>query len=149
VKNNSGFLFGTNYYRGTRKPEQKNIQFKIKLNGETLQFPSKPVNIPDSSTFIWPFNFMMNNIVLKYATAQPLCKIDQKDRSDWFFIQNFGIQPELCFDASSIKSIESNSGKIDKINNQYIITGLIPGITNFVKIINTEGKEQRSHRSVI
>jgi len=143
VKNNSGFLFGTNYYRGTRKPEQKNMQFKIKLNGETLQFPSKPVNIPDSSTFIWPFNFMMNNIVLKYATAQPLCKIDQKDRSDWFFIQNFGIQPELCFDASSIKSIESNSGKIDKINSQYIITGLIPGITNFVKIVNTEGKEQR------
>jgi hypothetical protein len=143
VKNNSGFLFGTNYYRGTRKPEQKNMQFNIKLNGETLQFPSKPVNIPDSSTFIWPFNFMMNNIVLKYATAQPLCKIDQKDRSDWFFIQNFGIQPELCFDASSIKSIESNSGKIDKINSQYIITGLIPGITNFVKIVNTEGKEQR------
>jgi hypothetical protein len=143
VKNNSGFLFGTNYYRGTRKPEQKNMQFKIKLNGETLQFPSKPVNIPDSSTFIWPFNFMMNNIVLKYATAQPLCKIDQKDRSDWFFIQNFGIQPELCFNASSIKSIESNSGKIDKINSQYIITGLIPGITNFIKIVNTEGKEQR------
>jgi hypothetical protein len=143
VKNNSGFLFGTNYYRGIRKPEQKNIQFKIILNGETLQFPSKPVNIPDSSTFIWPFNFMMNNIVLKYATAQPLCKIDQKDRSDWFFIQNFGIQPELCFDASSIKLIESNSGKINKINNQYIITGLIPGITNFIKIINTEGKEQR------
>jgi Beta-galactosidase len=142
VKNNSGFLFGTNYYRGTRKPEQKNIQFKIMLNGETLLFPSKPVNIPDSSTFIWPFNFMMNNIVLKYATAQPLCKIDQKDRSDWFFIQNFGIQPELCFDASSIKLIESNSGKINKINNQYIITGLIPGITNFIKIINTEGKEQ-------
>jgi hypothetical protein len=142
VKNNSGFLFGTNYYRGTRKPEQKNMQFKINLNGETLQFPSKPVNIPDSSTFIWPFNFMINNIVLKYATAQPLCKIDQKDRSDWFFIQNFGIQPELCFDASSIKLIESNSGKINKINNQYIITGLIPGITNFIKIINTEGKEQ-------
>ena len=143
VKDNSGFLFGINYYRGTRKPEQKNIQFKIKLNGETLQFPSRPVDIPDSSTFIWPFNFSMNDIVLKYATAQPLCKIDQKDRTDWFFIQNFGIQPELCFDGTLIKTIESNSGNIVKINNQYILTGLVPGVDHFVKIINREGKEKR------
>ena len=143
VKDNSGFLFGINYYRGIRKPEQKNIQFKIILNGETLQFPSRPVDIPDSSTFIWPFNFRMNNIVLKYATAQPLCKIDQKDRTDWFFIQNFDIQPEICFETASIRTIESNSGKLIKINNQYILTGLIPGISNFIKIINTDGKEQR------
>lgn len=143
VKDNSGFLFGINYYRGTRKPEQKNIQFKIKLKGETLQFPSRPVDIPDSSTFIWPFNFSMNDIVLKYATAQPLCKIDQKDRTDWFFIQNFGIQPELCFDGALIKTIESNSGNIVKINNQYILTGLVPGMDHFVKIINRDGKEKR------
>ena len=123
VKDNSGFLFGINYYRGTRKPEQKNIQFKIKLKGETLQFPSRPVDIPDSSTFIWPFNFSMNDIVLKYATAQPLCKIDQKDRTDWFFIQNFGIQPELCFDGALIKTIESNSGNIVKIYFNRISSG--------------------------
>jgi Glycosyl hydrolases family 35 len=143
VKDNSGFLFGTNYYRGTRKPEQKNVQFKIKLKGETIQFPSMPVDIPDSSTFIWPLNLRMNNVVLKYATAQPLCRIDQKDRSDWFFIQNFGIKPELCFDAASIKTIESNSGKVIRIGDQYIISRLIPGISNFIKIINTDGKEQR------
>jgi len=143
VKDDSGFLFGINYYRGTRKPVQKDIQFKIRLNGETMQFPSIPVNIPDSSTFIWPFNFRMNNLILKYATAQPICIVEQKDRTDWFFIQNFGIQPELCFDASSIKTIESNSGKIIRTNNQYIITGLIPGISSFIKIINTAGTEQR------
>jgi beta-galactosidase len=143
VKDNSGFLFGINYYRGTRKPLQKNIQFKIKLKSETLQFPSSPVDIPDSSTFIWPLNFTMNNVVLKYATAQPLCRIEQKDRTDWFFIQSFGIQPEFCFEAGSIRSIESNNGKILKTNNQYIISGLIPGIKSYVKIVNSDGKEQR------
>jgi hypothetical protein len=143
VKDNSGFLFGINYYRGTRKPVQKNIQFKIKLKSETIQFPSGPVNIPDSTTFIWPFNFRMNNVILKYATAQPLCHIEQKDRKDWFFIQNFGIQPEFCFEAGSIRSIESTSGEIIKTNNQYTITGFIPGIKSYVKIINSDGKEQR------
>jgi len=143
VKDDAGFLFGINYYRGTSKPVQKDIQFKIKLKGEIMEFPSVPVDIPDSSTFIWPFNFRMNNIIMKYATAQPLCRIDQKDRTDWFFIQNFGIRPELCFDASTLRSIESNSGKITKTNNQFTITGLIPGISNYIKIINTDGIEQR------
>lgn len=143
VKDDSGFLFGINYYRGTIKPVQKDVQFKIKLNRETMQFPSVPVDIPDSTTFIWPFNFRMNNVVLKYATAQPLCRIDQKARTDWFFIQNYGIGPELCFDAASVKTIESISGKIIKANNRYTITGLIPGFSNYIKIVNTEGVEQR------
>jgi hypothetical protein len=143
VKDDSGFLFGINYYRGTGKPVQKNVQFKIKLSRETMQLPSVPVDITDSSTFIWPFNFRMNNVVLKYATAQPLCRIDQKGRTDWFFIQNYGIRPELCFDAASVKTIESTSGRILKANNQFTITGLIPGISNYVKIINTDGNEQR------
>jgi hypothetical protein len=143
VKDDSGFLFGINYYRGTSKPVQKNIHFKIKLNRETMEFPSIPVDIPDSCTFIWPFNFRMNNVILKYATAQPLCRIDQKDRTDWFFIQNFGIRPELCFDAATVKTIESNSGNLIKTSNKYIITGFIPGISNYIKIIDTTGTEQR------
>jgi acetyl esterase/lipase len=142
VKDNSGFLFGINYYRGTPKPEQKNVQFNIKLKDENLLFPSQPVNIPDSCIFIWPFNFRMDKIILKYSTAQPLCRIDQKDRTDWFFIQDLGIQPEFCFDASLIKSVESVNGKISKINNQYIITGLVPGINNYIKIINSDNREQ-------
>jgi hypothetical protein len=141
AKENSGFLFGSNYYRGRKKPVQKNVQFNVKLSSETILFPAKPVDIPDSSTFIWPINFRMNGLVLKYATAQPLCKIDQKDRTDWFFIQNFGIQPELCFDAASVKTIESNSGSVTKVNKQFIVSGLIPGITNFVKITDIDGKD--------
>ncbi len=140
VKDNSGFLFGTNYYRGMQKLVQKDVRFKIKLKEETLVFPSDPVNIPDSSTFIWPFNFRMGSILLKYATAQPLCTIDQKDRTDWFFIQDLGIQPELSFDSGSISSIESTSGKISRDKNQYIITGFIPGINSYITISDKAGK---------
>jgi hypothetical protein len=140
VKDNSGFLFGTNYYRGMQKPEQKNVRFKIKLKDETLIFPSNPLNIPDSSTFIWPFNLSLGSILLKYASAQPLCTIDHKDRTDWFFIQDFGIQPELCFDAVSISSIESTSGIITKDNGRYTIKDLTPGINNFITISDKAGK---------
>jgi hypothetical protein len=139
VKDKSGFLFGTNYYRGMKKPEQKNVRFRIKLDGETLVFPSDTVNIPDSCTFIWPFNFHMNKILMKYATAQPLCVIDRKDRTDWFFIQNRGIKPEMCFDQKAVNSIETTSGKIVKEDGKYVISGFIPDINNYVAISDKEG----------
>ena len=82
----------------------------------------------------------MGSILLKYATAQPLCTIDQKDRTDWFFIQDLGIQPELSFDSGSITSIESTSGKISRDKNQYIITGLISGINSYITISDKAGK---------
>lgn len=143
VYDNSGFLFGSNYYRGVRKPDQKDIQFKIKLKGETLVFPSGPINIPDSSTFIWPFNLKLDNILLKYGTTQPICRIDQTNRTDWFFIQNFGINPELCLGSAGVDTIESTSGEISQISNTYIIKGLMPGIANYVKVVGKDGKETR------
>jgi len=87
--------------------------------------------------------FMMNNICFEYATAQPLCKIDQKRSFRLVFYTDLGIQPELCFDASSIKSIDQTVGKIDKKQPVYYYR-LIPGITNFVKIVNTEGRSNES-----
>ncbi|HKI46529.1 MAG TPA: beta-galactosidase, partial [Balneolales bacterium] len=70
----SGYVFGVNYYRGFQKPTQKDVQFDIRLKGQRVKFPATPVNIPDSCDFIWPFNFHMNKVLLKYATAQPLCR---------------------------------------------------------------------------
>jgi len=143
VNENSGFIFGLNYYRGVHKPEQKNVQFNIKLIDENLIFPAHPENVPDSCIFIWPINFKMNGVLLKYATAQPLCKIEQKDRTDWFFIQNRGVTPELCIDAATIETIEVANAQVNKENNQYIISRLKPGIDNAVKI-KLRGEKQQN-----
>ncbi len=143
VKGRSGFLFGMNYYRGVRKPVQKNAQLNIQLPDERLIFPSEPVDIQDSCIFIWPVNLDLKGILLKYATAQPLCKIEQKDRTDWIFIQTPGIDPELCLDGSTIGSIESTSGIIKRKNGSYLLSSLKPGIDQEVSIRDMNDKEQR------
>ncbi len=140
---NSAYLFGLNYYRGAQKPVQKNVQFEIQLPGENLAFPSKPVDIPDSCIFIWPINKNMDGTLLKYATAQPLCRIDQGDRTDWFFIQNPGITPEFCFDASTISEIQSTSGTVEHKGDRYIVSNVIPGCKNAISVTNSSGIVQR------
>jgi hypothetical protein len=143
VNGNSGFLFGLNYYRGIRKPVQKDVQFNIQLPDERVIFPSKAVDIPDSCIFIWPVNLDLDGTLLKYATVQPLSKVEQQNRTDWIFIQNAGIDPELCFDGSTIESIESTSGKIILKNGRYILTGLKPGIDQSISITNAGKKQQK------
>ncbi|HZL09104.1 MAG TPA: beta-galactosidase [Prolixibacteraceae bacterium] len=128
--NNSAFLFGINYCRHNISGEKKDVQFSIKLKNETLTFPSQPIIVADSATFIWPINFRMGNTLLKYATAQPLCNLADK----WIFIQDAAVSPEFCFDASTINKITSSTGKISQSNGKYLISGLQPGLKCIINI---------------
>ena len=137
--NNSAFLFGTNYCRHNTSPEKKNVQFNIKLKNETLTFPSKPITINDSAMFLWPMNFKIGNTLLKYATAQPLCNIADK----WIFIQDAAINPEFCFDASTISKITSSTGTIVQTNGRYIVSDIKPGINCIINLQNKDNTEQK------
>lgn len=145
VKGDSGFLFATNYYRGFRKPVQRNVQFNIRLKHERITFPQKPVDIPDSCDIIWPFNFRLNHVLMKYATAQPLCDIKDKNGTDWFFIQNRGIEPEFSFDNTTVSKISSDNGTITRKKNETIITGIQPGLNTVITLLDKQGKTDRLH----
>ncbi|MBB3186980.1 beta-galactosidase [Microbacter margulisiae] len=134
AEKDTGYVFGINYYRGYRKPIQKQVQFTLQLQAKQLTFPHKPVDITDSCIFIWPYNFRMNDVILQYATATPLCVIKQPDATDWFFTQTKNIMPELSFDTTAIQSIESNSGHIEKERDHYLLTGFTPGIAHHITI---------------
>lgn len=143
VKKDTGYLFGINYYRGYKKPVQKDVQFHISLPGEELDFPEDPVDIPDSCVFIWPFNFRMGGALLKYATAQPLCHNSEGSTTDWFFVQNRGIPPELSFDATTLEHIESTSGEIHNEAGRYLVTHFQPGVDHFITLIDHQGRHMR------
>ncbi len=134
----SAFLFCVNYCRNNKTPERKNVKFKVKLKNETIIFPQKAIDIKDSAMFIWPLNFDMNNIKLKYATSQPLCNIGNK----WIFIQDAVTSPEFCFHAGGIHNIEVSSGKVKRIGEDYLITGLKPSINCVISIQSKNGEKQ-------
>ena len=124
-------------------PERKIIQFSIKLKDETVLFPSQPLNISDSSIFIFPVNFDMDGTNLKYATAQPLSKVNQQNQTMWIFFDASNQPPEYCLDADNIDRIESVKRKVQKKGNQYIIRGLKPGMDCVISIYTKTGKEQK------
>ncbi|MFB6318352.1 beta-galactosidase [Saccharicrinis sp. FJH54] len=133
----SAFLFVSNYCRHNKSGEKKNIQFSAELHNETVTFPSKNTNIPDSAMFIWPVNFKMGVITLRYATVQPMCRVN----NTWIFFETPGVDPELCFDAEGISEIKLHNNPVEKTGGNYVVKGIKPGLSARVSITGDDGSE--------
>ncbi|RZL32972.1 MAG: hypothetical protein EOP35_18960 [Rubrivivax sp.] len=72
----SGFLFFNNHVRQYPMPTQAGVRFEVQLPGGTVTLPSQPVDIPNGAYFVWPINLDLDGVKLRYATAQPVTRVD-------------------------------------------------------------------------
>ena len=93
---NFGFVFVNNYQRLQPLPEKRGVQFKLNLPGGEFVFPQKPVTVPADAFFFWPFNLDLGGVKLLYATAQPVCKIDDGRVQTFFFAETPGVPAEFA-----------------------------------------------------
>jgi hypothetical protein len=77
----AGFIFVNNYQRLSPMPAIPGVQWNLKLaGGQTLTVPAEPIAIPADRSFILPFNLDLGGgATLTYATAQPVCTLDDGD----------------------------------------------------------------------
>ncbi len=142
-KDNSGFLFVGNYYRGHAKTEKTGVQFVLKLKDEELTLPAKPVNIKDSTIFIWPVNLDLGQIHLKYTTAQLICRIKNKGTTDWYFSESSGIPAEFLFSPDNIKTISVDRGPIKESGVGYFVQQGTTGLGHPVVVRSSDNREHR------
>ena len=99
-----GYVFLNNYQRLQPMPAKTNVQFNLNLPGGELAFPSEPVTIPADEFFIWPFNLDLGGAKLIYATAQPICKIQDGNLQTFYFAQTPGVNAAFVFDPQTLAS---------------------------------------------
>ena len=91
----SGFLFFNNHLRFERMPPKEGVQFALNLKGGECLLPSAPITIPSGAYGMWPVHMDCAGVDLVYATAQPLCRLDD-EAAHWFFFSAIdGIEPEF------------------------------------------------------
>ncbi len=78
IKDNAGFIFLSNYQRHVDLPMAKNFQLHLETAEAVDNIPQTTVNFEANSYAIWPYNLPINEAVLHYATAQPLCKLNNQ-----------------------------------------------------------------------
>ncbi|MDR0542827.1 MAG: beta-galactosidase [Dysgonamonadaceae bacterium] len=104
----SGYVFVNNYQRLQNMPAKKEVSFTVELSGKKLTFPSKPITAPANTCFFMPFNLNLNGVKLKYATAQPIAKIQQDNELTVFFFQIAEIPAGFAFDAENAEMKQAN-----------------------------------------
>ena len=94
---NSGYVFVNNYQRLQPMTEKRDVQFKLTLPGGELVFPQKPVAVPADGFFFWPFNLNFAGVNLDYATAEPICMVEEGEAQTLYFAETPGVKAEFSF----------------------------------------------------
>ncbi len=121
VNGNAGFLFLGNTQVRINMPDKKS-RFQIKLPNEVLEFPRKEFLLKGQTTAILPFNLKLNNALLKYATAQPVSRLNTGHENILFLMQFDEIPIELAFDKKTIKKIQAKEWKKETKNSIVYLT---------------------------
>lgn len=116
---NSGYVFINNYQRLKYMPPKENISFTVDLPAEEINFPASPITVPANSSSFMPFNMKLAAAVLKYATAQPVCKIKEGKTVTYFFAKNGMVPADFIFDAEKLKVNKANVDPVIKNGRIY------------------------------
>lgn len=107
-----GFLFFNNHVRQYPMPAQTGVRFEVQLPGGPLTLPSRPVDIPAGSYFIWPLNLDLDGVRLRYATAQPVLRLDAGALGlVHVFAPTPGVEAEFALD-DGIKTLASTGAQM-------------------------------------
>jgi beta-galactosidase len=125
MQDDHGFIFLNNYERTYRLPEHRNFQVELKLPSGVVDVPRIPVTVPSGTYAIWPVNLDVGRARIRFATAQPLCKLD--DANTLVFFAWPGIAPEFAFEEKEGTSVESLHGQIVHDRGIAYVDGIEPG----------------------
>ena len=134
-----GYIFVNNFQRLQTMPAKNDVQFKLELPGEKMVVPAQPITVPADSYFIWPFNQDLGAARLVYATAQPVCQLDERGVRTLFFAETPGIPAEFMFKAGKT-SIKAPSGKVKKQGDRVLVQRVRAGRGVAIQLKPKSGK---------
>ncbi|MDX3518419.1 beta-galactosidase [Streptomyces scabiei] len=139
----SGFLFVNNHQPHEPLPDHPETTFTVEFpDGPegALSLPSRPVTIPRGACFCWPLRLDIAGLRLEWATAQPVCTVDDgRGRTVLVLAATDGITPELALDARTVATLSAPSGEVTTVGDRVLVTGLRPGTDALVEVDTADG----------
>jgi beta-galactosidase len=134
-----GFVFINNYQRNYPLPASRQFQIRLKTVSGEINIPSRPISIPGGAYIFWPVNLDLGGILLRYATAQPLCKLDQLHT--YVFFAWPGLPPEFSFVAAPDDTIEAAGGRVVREHGSVHVDQIRPGRDFAIHFKKADGRE--------
>lgn len=139
-KDGNGFVFMTNFQDHLQRHDQRELSLSLKLKEGTLRIPADGTfTLPAETSAIFPFNFDLNGVCLRYATAQLLSKIDDHGLPHYIFFAHDNIQPEYVFLKGQIQL--NHSRLRHSVHKSAEMIKVIPKTLGFDSTIEVIGKD--------
>lgn len=141
----SGFLFASNYVRQFPMPARKEVQFSVKVPSGELVFPQRPIDIPSGAYCIWPINLSLSGVTLRYATAQPVTRLDDQGRPLYVFFAQPDIPVEFAFDRATVRKVSGASIKRTVVAEKgvVVVEGIKPSTAEALLVVDSAGNTIR------
>lgn len=141
-KDEEGFVFVSNFQRQVEMKDFDDVQFNLKSSKHKLSFPKVPMKIKAGLQAIFPFNMRIEGAIIKYATAQPFCKIEGSIPMYVFFAPE-GLRPEYLLSGKEIRKVTSKDGKARRDADGILVTDIRPGTSALTEVLLRNGKRLR------
>ena len=140
---NSGYLFCSNRLYKHDRNDYPNVQFTLVLEGERLTLPRQKSTVRNGAYFLWPFNQTFGGVTVRYATAQPICRMDDHGTETVFLFEDDAIPAEYLLAAEGIRQVSVTHGQCRKERNGYFIDQLEAGRECIISIEKNDGTTVR------
>jgi hypothetical protein len=141
-----GFIFINNYERNYVLGEKPDFRVILRLPSgvpvpSEVPVPNCAVTIPDGAFMIWPVNLEVGGATLRYATAQPLCRLS--DPETFVFFAWPGLPPEFAFAAGPGTRVSAPGTRIARVGDTIDVTGIVPGSGPAMEVQSGDGRQTR------
>lgn len=138
LQGDHGFLFINNYQRTYPLPERRDFQVDLKLPGKTITIPRSPITIPSGAYTFWPVNFAFGHSLLRYATAQLLCKLASENTYVFFAVP--GIPAQFAFEENGADVVETPGSHVERQAGLVYVDISTPGTKSVIQLLDRNGK---------
>lgn len=142
-RDGEGFLFLINYQDHFEMKDHTGIRIRLNLPGESFTIPREGgLTLEKDVSAILPFNLDLGGVCLRYATAQLITSIGEKDARTYFFFAPEGMESEYCIDMAGVDHIDAQRGAVLAEDN-YSYARVNPGKACVLTIDTQSGKRIR------
>jgi len=134
----SGFLFFNNRQPTVPLPDHPAVQFALKTAEGIKTVPSQPVAIANGTYGIWPIHLDCDGVKLDYATAQPLCRLQDGNTVWYFFAALDGIPAEISL-AADPSTVTVDASQKENLSGHVVIQHVAPGLNRSVSVAAGNG----------
>lgn len=134
----AGFLFFNNRQPTVPLVDHPAVQFALKTAAGTQLIPSQPIDIANGSYGLWPINLDCDGVKLDYATAQPLCRLQDGNVIWYFFAALDGIPAEFSLTADA-STVTVEGGLKEAATGHLLIHRIPPGRYRAISIATANG----------